>query len=74
MSGMAQRITPQLLNSRSRDQDMHRVPKVALQLWLTLVGTKSWIDYTAEYKVGETYFRADLERCRKARHQTACSG
>ena len=56
---MAQRITRQLLNLRSRDQDMHHVLKVALQPWPTLVGMKSLIDYTIEYKVGETYFRAD---------------
>ena len=48
MSGMAQRVTPQLLNLRSRDQDMHRVLKVTLQPWLTLVGMKSLIDYTTE--------------------------
>ena len=59
MSGMAQRITPQLLKLRSRDQDTHRVLKVALKPWPTLVGMKSLIEYTTEYKVGETYFRAD---------------
>ena len=31
MSGMAQRIAPRLLNVRSREQDMHRVLKVALR-------------------------------------------
>ena len=31
ISGMAQRITPQLLNLQSKDQDTHRVLKVALQ-------------------------------------------
>ena len=59
MSGIAQRITPQLLNLRSRDQDMHRVFKAALQPWPTLVAMKSLIAYTTEYKMGETYFRAD---------------
>ena len=56
---MAQLITPQILNLRSRDQDMHRVLKVALQPWPLLVGMKSLIDYATEYKAGETYFRAD---------------
>ena len=59
MSSMEQRITPQFLNLRSRDQDVHRVLKVALQPWPTLVGMKSLLDYTTEYKVGDTYFRAD---------------
>ena len=59
VSGMAQRITPQLLNLRSRDQDMHRVLKVALQPWPTLVGMKWLIDFGMRYEVGETYFRAD---------------
>ena len=44
LSGMAQRITPQLLQLRQRDQDMHRVLKVALQSWPTLAGMKSLID------------------------------
>ena len=51
MSGMAQQITPQLLNLRSRDQDTHRVLKVASQPWPTLVGMKLLIDYTIEYNV-----------------------
>ena len=68
MSGMAQRITPQLLNLRSRHQDMHRVLKVALQPWLALVGMRSLIDYTTEYKVGATYFRAD--RFCRYQHET----
>ena len=59
MSGMAQRITPQLLNLRSRDQEMHRVLRVALHPWPTLVGVRSLIEYIIEYKVGDTYFRAD---------------
>ena len=58
-SGMARRLTLQLLNLRSRDQATHRVFKVALQAWPTLVGMKSLIEYTTEYKVGDTYFRAD---------------
>ena len=59
LSGMEQRITPQLLNFRSRDQDMHRVLKVALQPWPTLVGMKSLIDFGISNILGETYFRAD---------------
>ena len=55
MSGMAQRITPQLLNLRSRGQDMHRVLRVALQPWPTL----AVIEYTTRYQVGDTYFKAD---------------
>ena len=31
LSGMAQRLTPQLLNLRFRDQDMRRILKAALQ-------------------------------------------
>ena len=59
LSVMAQRITPQLLNLRSRHQDMHRALKVALQPWPTLVGMKSLIDYGLHNTTGETYFRAD---------------
>ena len=59
MSGVAQRITPQLLNLRSKDQDMHRVLKVALQPWPTLVGVKALIGFTTKYTVSETYFRSD---------------
>ena len=59
VSGMAQRITPELLNLRSRDQDMHRVLKVALQPRPILVGMKSLIDYGLRNEVGETYFRAE---------------
>ena len=55
VSGMAQRI----LNLRSKDQDMHRVPKVALQPWPTLAGTEALIGYMTRYEVGKTYFRAD---------------
>ena len=76
---MAQRITPQLLNLRSRDQDMHRVLKVALQPWPTLVGMKSSIDFGIHDHTGEIYFRADqfckhshdnLEARRAIRRQT----
>ena len=59
LSGMAQRITPQLLQLRQRDQDMHRVLKIALQPWPTLAGMKSLIEFGLYDKVGETYFRAD---------------
>ena len=58
LSGMAQRITPQLLQLQ-RDQDMHRVLKVALQPWPTLAGMKSSIDFGTKNETGETYFRAD---------------
>ena len=59
LSGMAQRITPQLLELRQRDRDMHRVLKVALQPWPTLAGMKSLIDFGIKDETGETYFRAD---------------
>ena len=59
LSGMAQRITPQLLQLRKRDQDMHRVLKVALQPWPTLAGMKSLIDFGLHDVLGETYFRAN---------------
>ena len=44
-SGMAQRISPQLLNLRFKDQDMRRVRKVALQPSPTLAGIwgGSWL-------------------------------
>ena len=45
LSGMAQRITPELLQLRQRDQDMHRVLKVALQPWPTLAGVKALIEF-----------------------------
>ena len=67
LSGMAQRITPQLLNLRSRDQDMHQVLKVALQPWPTLVEMKSLIEFGINNKTLETYFRAD-QFC-KHRHE-----
>ena len=59
LSGMAQRIAPQSLRLRQRDQDMHRVLKVALQPWPTLAGMKSLIDFGIKNELGETYFRAD---------------
>ena len=59
LSGMAQRITPELLQLRQRDQDTHRVLKVALQPWATLAGMKSLIEFGARDVLGETYFRAD---------------
>ena len=49
---------------------MHRVLKVALQPWPTLVGMKSLFNYTIEYKVGQTYFRAD-RFCRYQRENIA---
>ena len=59
LSGMAQRITPQLLQLRQRDQDTRRVLKIALQPWSTLAGMKSLIEFGLKDEVGETYFRAD---------------
>ena len=59
LSGMAQRITPQLLQLRQRDQDVHRALKVALQPWPTLAGMKSLIEFGIHKKILETYFRAD---------------
>ena len=59
LSGMAQRITPELLQLRQRDQDMHRVLKVALQPWPTLAGMKALIDFGVNHELHETYFRAD---------------
>ena len=59
LSGMAQRITPQLLQLRQRDLDTHRVLKVALQPWPTLAGMKSLIDCGLHDVLGKTYFRAD---------------
>ena len=38
---------------------MHRVLKVALQPWPTLVGMKTLIDFGIKGETGETYFRAD---------------
>ena len=38
---------------------MHKVLKVALQPWPTLVGVKSLIDFGLHYEVGETHLRSD---------------
>ena len=56
---MAQRITPELLQLRQRDQDMHRVLKVALQPWPTLAGMESSIESGLNKRLLGTYFRAD---------------
>ena len=59
LSGMAQKITPELLQLRQRDQDMHKVLKVALQPWPTLAGKEALIDFGLYRHVRESYFRAD---------------
>ena len=59
LSGMAQRITPQLLQLGQKGQDMHRVLKVALQPWPTFAGMKSLVEFGLHKKLLETYFRAD---------------
>ena len=59
LSGMAQKITPELLQLRQRDHDMHRVLKVALQPWPTLAGRDAVIDFGVHYYTRESYFRAD---------------
>ena len=59
LSGMAQKITPELLQLRQRDQDMHKVLKVALQPWPTLAGKEALIDFGLNRRVRESYFRAD---------------
>ena len=59
LSGMAQRITPQSLQLRQRDHDMHRVLKVALQPWPTLAGVKSLTEPGICEKFLDSYFRAD---------------
>ena len=53
LSGMAQRITPQLLQLRQR------VLKVALQPWPILAGKKSLIEFGLYDILCETYFRVD---------------
>ena len=58
-SGMAQNITPELLQLRARDHDVHRVLKVALQPWPTLAGLKALIAFGVNGVVYESYFRAD---------------
>ena len=59
LSGMAQRIAPELLQLRQRDQDMHRVLKVALQPWPALAGMKALIEFGVNHNLRDTYFRAD---------------
>ena len=59
LSGMAQNISPELLQLRQRDHDMHRVLKVALQPWPTLAGLKALTDFGVWGNVHDSYFRAD---------------
>ena len=59
LSGMAQNLTPELLQLRQRDQDMHRVLKVALQPWPTLAGMKALIEFGVHNNLYDSYFRAD---------------
>ena len=59
LSGMAQNITPELLQLRQRDHDMHRVLKVALQPWPTLAGLKALTEFGVRGNVYDSYFRAD---------------
>ena len=59
LSGMAQNITPELLQLRRRDHDMHRVLKVALQPWPTLAGLKPLTEFGFNGIVFDSYFRAD---------------
>ena len=59
LSGMAQKITPELLQLRQRDHDMHKVLKVALQPWPTLAGKDALIDFGVYGRLRESYFRAD---------------
>ena len=59
LSGMAQKITPELLQLRQRDHDMHKVLKVALQPWPTLAGKEALIDFGLYRYPRESYFRAD---------------
>ena len=59
LSGMAQKITPELLQLRQRDHDMHKVLKVALQPWPTLAGKEALIDFGHWGNVRASYFRAD---------------
>ena len=58
LSGMAQKITPELLQLRQRDQDMHKVLKVALQP-PPPAGKKTLVDFGVYRYVRESYFRAD---------------
>ena len=59
LSGMAQNITPELLQLRQRDHDMHRVLKVALQPRPTLAGLKALTEFGVRNNVSDSYFRAD---------------
>ena len=59
LSRVAQRITPELLQLRQRDHDMHRVLKVALQPWPTLAGMQARVYFGHHNIVHESYFRAD---------------
>ena len=59
LSSMAQKITPELLQLRQRDHDMHKVLKVALQPWPTLAGKDALIDFGVYGRIRESYFRAD---------------
>ena len=45
---MAQKITPELLQLRQRDHDMHKVLKVALQPWPTLAGREALTEFGGE--------------------------
>ena len=56
---MAQKITPELLQLRQRDQDMHKVLKVALQPWPTLAGKDALVDFGVHRRTRESYFRVD---------------
>ena len=59
LSGMAQKITPELLQLRQRDQDMHKVLKVALQPWPTLAGKDALVDFGVYRRTRESYFSVD---------------
>ena len=59
LSGMARNITSELLQLRQRDQDVHRVLKVALQPWPTLAGMKALIEFGVNNNLFDSYFRAD---------------
>ena len=57
---MAQKITPELLQLRQRDHDMHKVLKVALQpSWPTLAGSEALTKFGVNGVVLDSYFRAD---------------
>ena len=59
LSGMAQKITPEPLQLRQRDHDMHKVLKVALQPWPTLAGREALTEFGVNGVVLDSYFRAD---------------